>query len=827
MESPVGDTELGSSGNPQARMPALRRSAGIPARGFWRHPCRQFRVFKHALKRALPGLACWTLLCLWLATPALQSAEHRPAGREIYRQLCAKCHGPNGEGVKGKYEDALRGDRSLEKLTRYIDRTMPDDDPSQCVGEDAAAVARYIYDAFYSREARLRKNPPRVELVRLTNRQYVNAVADLLKHFTGNDGAPIGERGLRTTYYDAKDFNGDKKLLERVDRRIDFDFNDAGFEPQLASTNGFSIHWRGSVIAEETGDYEFVLKTPNGARLWINDLEEPLVDAWVASGKLDEHTATIRLLGGRIYPLQLRLFKFKDKTASVSLQWKPPRGPRQPIPAHCLSTAPGKATFVVTTKFPPDDSSVGYERGVAVSKAWDEAATQAAIETANYVVANLDRLSQSKPTDTNRLAKVEAFCAEFAATAFRRPLTAAQENTFVSAQFQKAKKPEDAVKRVVLLALKSPRFLYLGLDGGKADDFEIATRLSFGLWDSLPDRELAKLAAAQRLHTREQVQQQAQRMLADPRAHSKMQAFLQHWLQMDRVEPVSKDEKLFPGFTPEIIADLRTSLNLFLEDTVWNGTSDEHTLLFADYVFLNNRLAGFYGVATNATDDFVKVTLDPSQRSGVLTHPYLLSSFAYQKQSSPIHRGVFLTRNIVGRALRPPPIAQTFKDADFAPNLTMREKVTKLTDPPACQTCHSVINPLGFSLEHYDAVGRFRALENDRPIDSVSEYPTDDGQTIRLAGARDVAEFAAASEPAQNAFIEQLFHQVAKQPMLAYGPDVMDRLRQSFAASHFNMQKLLVETATLSAVHCPEKVGPSEPKTAKRAYAPTIERGEK
>src|SRR6185436_20040749 len=131
-----------------------------------------------------------------------------------------------------------------------------------------AAVARFIYDAFYSREARLRKNPPRVELVRLTNRQYANAVADLLKHFTGNDGTPAGERGLRAVYYDAKDFNGDKKLLERVDRRIEFDFNDAGFEPKLRSTNGFSIQWRGSLIADETGDYEFVLKTPNGARLW-------------------------------------------------------------------------------------------------------------------------------------------------------------------------------------------------------------------------------------------------------------------------------------------------------------------------------------------------------------------------------------------------------------------------------------------------------------------------------------------------------------------------------------------------------------------------------
>lgn len=780
--------------------------------------------------RQIRGCVWLPLLCLGLIQTQLPAAEKRLAGREIYRQQCAKCHGRNGEGVKNKYEDALRGDRSLEKLTRYIDKAMPDDDPGRCVGEDAAAVARYIYDAFYSREARIRKHPPRVELVRLTNRQYANTVADLLKHFAGPDGVPSDERGLRAVYYDAKDFNGDKKLLERVDRRIDFDFNDNAFEPKLTSTNGFSIQWHGALIADETGDYEFVLKTPNGARLWVNDPEEPLIDAWVASGQRNEHKATLRLLGGRVYPLRLQLFKFKDKTASVLLQWKPPHGPQQPIPARNLSTAPATPTFVVTTRFPPDDSSVGYERGVAVSKAWDEAATQAAIETANYVVANLDRLSHSKPADTNRLARVEAFCAEFVATAFRRPLTDAQKRGFVSAQFKTAKKTEDAVKRVVLLTLKSPRFLYLGLEGGKPDDFEIATRLAFGLWDSLPDAELAKLAAQGRLRTREEVAQQANRMVNDPRARAKMQAFLQHWLQMDRVEPLSKDDKLFPGFTPEIIADLRTSLNIFLEDTVWNGPSDQRALLLADYVFLNNRLASFYGVTTNVvtpsppstplsggaagegggreggeghkmTDDFVKVTLDPGQRSGVLTHPYLLSTFAYQKQSSPIHRGVFLTRNIVGRSLRPPPVAQTFDDASFAPDLTMREKVAQLTRSQACQGCHSVINPLGFSLEHYDAVGRFRTSENDRPIDTVSEYTTDEGQTIRLTGARDVAEFAITSEQAQNGFIEQLFHQVAKQPMLAYGPDIMNRLRQSFVASRFNMQRLLVEIATLSALH--------------------------
>src|SRR6266536_4530383 len=142
--------------------------------------------------RPIQCFAWAPLLCLLSSQPGVCGAEPNKRGREIFRQLCAKCHGRNGEGVKGKYDDALRGDWAIEKLTRYIDKNMPDDAPDKCVGPDAEAVARYIYDAFYSREARLRNHPPRVELVRLTNRQYLNTVADLLRSFAGNEN-PAGQ----------------------------------------------------------------------------------------------------------------------------------------------------------------------------------------------------------------------------------------------------------------------------------------------------------------------------------------------------------------------------------------------------------------------------------------------------------------------------------------------------------------------------------------------------------------------------------------------------------------------------------------------------------
>jgi len=750
------------------------------------------------------GAMLVTLLACLLAGQMESKAADRktPSGADIFKKQCASCHGKTGQGVADKYDDALHGDWSIEKLARVIDKTMPEDKPETLDAAGSMAVAQYIYDAFYSREARERLNPARVELVHLTNRQYETTVSDLIRYFSREDRSPGKQHGLRGTYFNSRNLN--KKLFDRVDAQVDFDYGDGEPDAKVTATNEFAIRWDGSLLAEESGVYEIVVKTPNGMRLWLNNYDEALIDAWVTSGE-KEYRASIKLIGGRAYPLMLDIFKFKDKTTSISLQWVPPHGAQQVIPQRNLAVVPVTTTFVLNTPFPPDDSSMGYERGLSVSKSWDEATTQAAIEVANHVVGQLDRLAKTKASDADRAVKVEAFCKEFVQAAFRQPLTEEQKKLHVTEQLNGAKDLETGVKRVVLLALKSPRFLYLGLEENKDNPFAKASRLSYGLWDSMPDKELWKQAAEGKLSTQEQVAAQAKRMLADVRARSKVQYFLHHWLQMDHVEDITKDSQLYPGFTPEIIADLRTSLNLFLEDAVWSGKSDYREILLSDSLFVNERLAKFYGVKTETKDDFVKVKLDPKQRSGVVTHPYLLAAFSYQKSTSPIHRGVFLTRKIVGRALKSPPVAVSFQDTKFAPHLSMREKVVELTKDQSCQTCHSVINPLGFSLELYDAVGRFRTTDNGKAVDAKTEYITDNGETVHLAGARDVAEFAVSNDLAQNGFIEQLFHHIVKQPMMAYGTEVTERLRQSFVDSGYNIQKLLVEIATLSATHSSEK----------------------
>jgi hypothetical protein len=735
--------------------------------------------------------------------------------------MCAECHGKNGQGVDGKYDEPLIGDRSLEALTRKIEKTMPEDKEGTCVGEDAKAVSAYIYDAFYSQAAQARMSPPAKDLTRLTIGQYRTSVMDLVGRFrmgVGYDRPLSTEQGIKGTYrgvelpkpgekaVDTTSKTGIKskrpnKTIERIDPVISFRWGPDSPVKETLEAEQFQNRWDGAVVADETGVYEFIIKSENGVRLWVNDDQEALIDGWVSSGpEVREEKKSIYLVGGRAYRLILEHFKFKEKSASVELWWKPPHGVLEVIPAHALRTDRPQPQMIVSTNFPADDRSVGYERGSSISKAWDQATTQAAISTAEHVEANIDRLAGTKAGAPDRGEKLKKFALSFVETAFRRPLSDEQKKLYVETHFSTAKSPDQAVKRVVLFTLKSPHFLYPDLrEKEQPDDFDVATRLAMALWDSIPDKKLTQAAASGKLRTRDQVKAEAVRMIADARTKAKLHGFFHHWLDLEHAENTSKDPKAFPGFNAEVLADLRESLLQFIDQVVWSEKSDYRELLRADYLLLNDRLAKFYGTG-DPGDGFQRVSFDPKQRAGVVTHPYLLASMAYSKQTSPIHRGVFLTRNIVGMALKPPPMAVAFDESHFNPTLTMREKITELTRNNSCMSCHGTINPLGFSLENFDAIGRWRSKDNNKPVNAISEFSDEQGKTVRLTGPRDIVNYVADNPSGHRAFIRHLFNHTVKQQIPAYGPQVMEKLQRSFVESGCHIQKLLVEIALVAAL---------------------------
>ena len=773
-----------------------------------------------------------------IAGHALSAPADDRTGEQIWMAQCARCHGEQGQGVEAEYPDPLIGDKSIRELATVIDETMPSDDPESCVGPDAEKVAAYIYDAFYSPLAQARNRPAEVAFSRLTVPQYQSAVADLIASFRGPPpewGRPSGlsarysqeqERKEKRGDQDVRDENQDGEIeFERIDGPIDFDFGQESPNPETFYPEDFRINWSGAVYAPQTGEYEFIVETQNGMRLWLNDMDEPLIDGRVRSGVDVVWRETMTLLGRRCYAMRIEFFKSeraKEQTARIRLKWKPPHGAEEVIPARNLFSQQTPQLLIVNTPFPPDDRSEGYERGTTISREWDTATTYAAIEVAGSVAADLDRLVGRERRDRGRGRRgrgrgeeqpppqeqpaypderVVNFCRQFVERAFRRPLSDDEQTFFIDRQFAAAGAEEEAVKRVVLLALKSPRFLYreTHLDAGGFDDYDVAAWLSFGLWDSLPDQPLLDAAARGELQSRDQIAAHVERMLGDPRARHKLREFLHEWLNLGHLREVAKDQSVYPEFNEQILGDLRVSLDLFLDDVLWSDASDYRQLLLADTVYLNGRLAQFYGVELPADAPFQQVPLNPEHRAGVLSHPYLMTGFAYASTTSPIHRGVFLSRNIMGRFLKPPQDAVSPVPPDLHPDLSTRERVALQTSPDACKVCHQMINGLGFSLENFDAVGRFRTEERGKPIDARGEYLARTGESTQFHGARDLAAYVADSEEAQTAFIEQLFRYLTRQPIQAF-PDQLNHLHEQFTADNFHIRRLTVNLLTNSAL---------------------------
>ncbi|MEM7312809.1 MAG: DUF1588 domain-containing protein [Planctomycetota bacterium] len=785
-------------------------------------------------------------------------------GAEIFNDQCADCHGADGQGESGAYEQPLYGDSSVELLAKLIERTMPEGDAEAVVGEDARSVADYIYHEFYSLDARIKKGlatAPRIELLRLTIPQYRNSVADMIGRFTPRPETRRKRRnkeqdekkvvpGLTAKYYQSKGMTKTKDMkVERVDSRIDADYQEASPDESITADQ-FAVIWDGGLVVRHTGYHEFRITTENGARLHLNNDQTgqrrglrddsgaagqtALIDAWVSTGKQRSETARVFLVGGRTYPIRLEFFKYKEKSASIRLEWRPPHAPWSVLDHNHLVTGRYARSFALATSFPADDRSLGYERGSSVSSQWHEATGRAAIEVADEIVDRLPLLIELDKDADKRAPQLKEFVSQLGQVAFRRPLADAEKTLFTESLFSGVD-GDAAVRRAILLLLSSPHFLYVDLDAHRGADgpHAVAARMSYALCDTIPDAELAKAVDQGKLATEAHVRDHARRLVDSPQARDKLARFFHHWLEMDERD-IAKDDSLYPVFDETVAADLRFSLERFIEDAMQSESADYRQLLLADSLLLNEELKAIYSPEANpaesnptesSTDEDVEDATEESaaeegsdkedlvaqdnnefhsvqfaadRRAGVLTHPYLLSAFAYHNNTSPIHRGVFLTRNVFGRSLRPPPIAVAFKDDEFAPELTMREKITQLTSDTACMSCHSVINPLGFALESYDAIGRYRTSDNDKPVNTTSQYTTATGETLTVHNARELAEYAASSPQAHAAFVSALFKHMVQQDPAAYGANTLDELRIKFAESEFNVRKLSVDIAVVA-----------------------------
>lgn len=739
---------------------------------------------------------------------AAEVEEILQRGEKIYRERCAECHGGGGEGVKDSYEEPLVGDATIGELTELIGETMPEEDPEECVGEDAASVASYIHHAFYSEAARLRNRPPRASLARLTAEQLRQSLADLYGHF---DGAPWVEnsRGLEAKYFNGARWKNENKKIERNDPVLEFDFGDSGPGEGINSKD-FYIHWGGSLKVDHTGRYEIILRSTCSCIMHFGTTRRVLINNHVQSEGKTEFRRTLQLTAGRNYPLKIELYQRKRKTkqppAKISLSWVPPGGVEEVIPSQSLIPTWLPPQFSLQSKLPPDDRSYGYERGIAINPQWDASTTSAAIEFAQIAADEMwprYRRDHRKDSDEDR-KRLKGFLGELVRTAFRHRLDDSTRQLYIDKQLARTEDDAEAIRRVVLMTLKSPRFLYPTLDGDCSKSQRLANRLALVLHDSLPaDDWLIKRVDKNQIQTDKQIRDVAWKMVSDDRAYAKLRGFLYQWFDLSDSEEISKDPDAFPGFDQAMVSDLRKSFDAFSDEVLRSEASDYRQLLQADWSFTTERMAKYYGDAWQPAEKegarLRRSVADRNVRSGLLTHPLLMSSLSNYKSTSPIHRGVLLYRHVLGRTLRPPNAAFTPLDPDLHPGLTTRQRVQMQTGDVDCQVCHEKINSLGFALENFDGSGRYRTTDNEKPVDAAGLYVSREGEDVRFQGARELADFLASSDDCHRSFVEAAFEHFVKQPIAAYGAETSDRLTKHFTENGFNIRSLIVEIAVTAA----------------------------
>jgi mono/diheme cytochrome c family protein len=329
--------------------------------------------------------------------------------------------------------------------------------------------------------------------------------------------------------------------------------------------------------------------------------------------------------------------------------------------------------------------------------------------------------------------------------AYRRPVT--QADLQVLMPFYREGKTdggfEKGIQRAIERILVSPAFLFRverdpATVVGGIRDIELASRLSFFLWSSIPDDELLDAAAAGELRNAGALERQVRRMLDHPRADALIDNFAGQWLYLRNLDAAAPDPRIFPDFDEGLRRAMRRETELFFASIVRENRS-VLDLLTANYTFVNERLAKHYGIANVYGDQFRRVTLDDPARRGILGHASILTVTSYPHRTSPVLRGKWIMESVLGTPPPPPPadvpaLVETSKSTGKA--LTMREAMAAHRSNPSCASCHARMDPLGFAFENFDAVGRWRTMSANAPVDASGALP-DGTRFDGAAGLRD------------------------------------------------------------------------------------------
>jgi hypothetical protein len=465
----------------------------------------------------------------------------------------------------------------------------------------------------------------------------------------------------------------------------------------------------------------------------------------------------------------------------------------------------------------PADESVGPFASNTVTSVTD-LATEQYLESAEGLAAAavatpaaLDALVACDRKTLGDAPCAATFIDRFGARAFRRPLAADEKARYVGL-FTTAVTGgafADGIRLVVEALLQSPNFLYhVELDATPPaagtlvalDSYQLAARLSFFLWTSVPDDALMAAAAAGGLTDPAALRAQVTRMLADPRAHDAIATFHTQWLDLGKLPTISKDPTLYPLFTPALRDAMQAETTAFVDDVLRVGDGRLETLLTASYSILDDGLFDLYGVARPAgTTGPVRVELDPTRRAGLLTQASFLASHAHENQTSPVARGVAVIRNVLCVALPDPPPNVNNAPPDPMPGATTRQRFAVHESDASCAGCHKMIDGIGLGFEAYDAVGVFRTMDGGQAVDATGNVLAAPEINGPFDGAVALAKELAGTAQVQQCVARQWFRFALGRLEGATDGCSLLGMFDAFEASHHDVRQLLASIATSDA----------------------------
>jgi mono/diheme cytochrome c family protein len=739
----------------------------------------------------------------------------------VIKQYCTGCHNDRAKTGGVTFDGITAGSINqhpelFEKAVRKLrGRVMPPPGAKQPTAAATDSLVSYLETTLDHAEGQAHI-PDQVVLHRLNRKEYANAVRDLLDvEVNGNELLPQDDTAdgfddIATALQVSPSFieqyviaarSVAVKAMGRADARPGGWTFKAGPGTQFTHVPGLPLGTRGGILAKVDlpADGEYVINIGDMAtHIWGNGMEyeNPLVVTvdnrlvyQTVIGGEEDMKAYDQVQSGALDKVNARLKNIKFTTTA---------GP------HNIGVAFKRKSFAES-----DDELETYVPGGGQDRMYRVSSFQI---LGPYNAKGLSPTPSRQRIFTCHPDKPEAqpACAKqiisnLARPAYRRPVTDDDIKELLAYYDDGVKQSgfENGIRSAITGILASPFFLYRaerlpsGLRPGEAykiDDIELASKLSFFLWNTIPDDELIDLATKNKLSDPATLDKQVKRMLADPRSLTLAGNFVHQWLEMSRLDEIVPDFNVFPYASgrADPREDFKTELTLF-SDSIFREDRSVVDLLRASHTFVNERLALHYGILDIKGDRFQRVELKNSVRWGLLGKGAVLMAAAYPNRTSPVLRGKFILQYIEGvPPANPPPNVPTLDEKDIGTTkaLTVREMMAKHRSSPACSSCHAVMDPLGFALENFDATGMWR--DRDRfagtVIDSAGELP--DGTALK--GPDDLRK-ALLRRPDQfvQTFTERLLTYATGRTLQYYDMPTVRRIVRDAAANDYKFSTLV------------------------------------